>query len=37
MEVEYPKIEPEDCQKFIEIMPRRLDAVIKAKGGHTKY
>jgi transposase len=31
------KIEPEVCQRLIESMPRRLEAVIKAKGGHTKY
>ena len=37
VEVEWSKIEPEECQKLIESMPRRLDAVIKAKGGHTKY
>ena len=37
VEVEWPKIVPEECQKHIESMPRRLDAVIKAKGGHTKY
>ena len=30
-------IEPEVCQNLIESMPRRLEAVIKAKGGHTKY
>jgi len=28
---------PEVCQNLIESMPRRLEAVIKAKGGHTKY
>lgn len=31
------KIEPEVCQRLIESMPRRLEAVIKAKGGHAKY
>jgi transposase len=31
------EIEPEVCQKLIESMPRRIAAVIKAKGGHTKY
>lgn len=31
------KIEPEVCQELIESMPRRIGAVIKAKGGHTKY
>ena len=36
-EVEWGKIRPEECQKLIESMPRRLEAVIKAKGGHTKY
>jgi len=27
----------EVCQKLIESMPRGLEAVIKAKGGHAKY
>jgi transposase len=31
------KIEPEVCQNLIESMPRRIQAVIKAKGGNTKY
>src|SRR6267154_1698059 len=31
------EILPEVCQNLIESMPRRLEAVIKAKGGHTKY
>ena len=31
------KISPEVCQKLIESMPRRIEAVIKAKGGQTKY
>src|SRR3979490_2242067 len=30
-------IPPELCQNLIESMPRRLEAVIKAKGGNTKY
>jgi len=30
-------ISPEVCQNLIESMPRRIQAVIKAKGGHTKY
>ena len=30
-------IPPEVCQNLIESMPRRLEAVIKAKGGNTKY
>ena len=33
----WENIEPEVCQKLIESMPRRVEAVIKAKGGHTKY
>lgn len=31
------QIPPEVCQNLIESEPRRLQAVIKAKGGHTKY
>ena len=31
------EIELEVCQKLIESMPRRIAAVTKAKGGHTKY
>ena len=34
---EWNKIPPETCQNLIESMPRRLEAVIEAKGGHTKY
>ena len=34
---EWSKIPSEVCQNLIESMPRRLEAVIKAKGGHTKY
>src|SRR5882762_11828674 len=34
---EWNKIPPETCQNLIESMPRRIQAVIKAKGGHTKY
>jgi len=30
-------IPSEVCQNLIESMPRRLKAVIEAKGGHTKY
>jgi DDE superfamily endonuclease len=37
IEAEWGKIEVEECQKLIESMPRRLEAVIQAKGGHTKY
>ena len=35
--VEWEKISVEQCQKWIESMPRRIEAVIKAKGAHTKY
>ena len=34
---EWNKISPETYQNLIESMPRRLEAVIEAKGGHTKY
>ncbi len=30
-------ITPEQCHRLITSMPRRIDAVIKAKGGPTKY
>lgn len=31
------KITPEEVQNLIKSMPRRIHAVIKARGGHTKY
>ena len=34
---EWNKIPPEVCQNLISSMPRSIAAVIKAKGGHTKY
>lgn len=34
---EWLKISSETCHKWIESMPRRLQAVIEAKGMHTKY
>jgi hypothetical protein len=34
---EWNAIPPEVCQNLIESMPRRIQAVIKANGGHTKY
>lgn len=34
---EWNAIEPGVCQNLVESMPRRIQAVIKAKGGHTKY
>ena len=35
--VEWGTISVEECQKWIESMPSRIQAVIKAKEGHTKY
>jgi len=37
IEEEWNKIPAEVCQKLIESMPRRIEVVIKAKGGYTKY
>jgi transposase len=37
VETEWNKIEPNVCQDLIESMPRRIKAVIEAKGGYTKY
>jgi len=34
---EWEKIEPSVCHNLIESMPRRIEAVLKAKGGYTKY
>ncbi len=34
---EWNEIPPETCQNLIESMPRRIEAVLEAKGGHTKY
>jgi transposase len=34
---EWDKIDPKVCQDLIESMPRRVQAVIDAKGGSTKY
>jgi transposase len=34
---EWNNIPPETCQGLIESMPRRIKAVLSAKGGHTKY
>ena len=33
----YNKIKPEECQKCIESMPKRIHACLKAKGKWTKY
>ena len=37
IEAEWGRIEIEECQKLIESMPRRLEVVIQAKEGYTKY
>ena len=37
VEKEWNEISPEVCQNLIESMPRRIQAIIKVKGGHTKY
>ena len=37
VEKEWNKIQPEVVQNLIESMPRRVAAVVKAKGGYTKY
>ncbi len=34
---EWDNIGAEECRKLIESMPRRVEAVVKAKGGHTKH
>ena len=36
-EQEWNKIPADICRNLVESMPRRIAAVIKAKGGHTKY
>ena len=33
----WDKIEPEEVQRLVESMPRRVSAAIKAKRGYTKY
>lgn len=37
IEEQWPKITAEVCKNLISSMPRRLESVIKAKGGNTKY
>src|SRR5258708_1735312 len=34
---EWDDIGEQECRNLIELMPRRVEAVLKAKGGHTKY
>ena len=37
IQVEWDKIPVEDCQKLIYSMPKIIQAVLRAKGGPTKY
>ena len=37
VQVEWEAISVEECQKLVESMPNRIAAVLKAKGGYTKY
>ena len=37
VQAEWEKIEASVCQGLVESMPRRVEAVLKAKGGYTKY
>lgn len=37
VQVEWDQIGAGVCQNLIESMPRRVEQVIKAKGGYTKY
>ena len=37
VQAEWEKIEVGKCQELIESMPRRVQEVIKAKGGYTSY
>ena len=34
---EWNKINADECRRLIESMPRRIQAVIRAKGGNTRY
>jgi stalled ribosome rescue protein Dom34 len=34
---EWNKISQEVCQKLVESMPERIKAVLKSKGGHTRF
>jgi hypothetical protein len=36
-QVDWKEIAASKCQTLIESMPRRVQAVLKAKGGYTKY
>jgi hypothetical protein len=34
---QWDNIDNSECQKLIECMPRRVEAVMRARGGYTKY
>ena len=34
---EWQKIDPTSCHNLVNTIQKRIKAVIKAKGGHTKY
>jgi len=37
LEREWWAIDPAQCRRLVESMPRRIEAVIKARGGHIRY
>ena len=37
VQMDWEEIAASECQKLIQSMPRRVQAVLKAKGGYTKY
>ena len=37
IQVDWKEILAKDCQNLIESMPKRVQAMLKAKGGYTKY
>jgi hypothetical protein len=37
VEVKWEKIAVKECQTLVKSMPKRVRAVLKAKGGYTKY
>ena len=37
VEAEWNKIPTDVCKKLVESMPKRIEVVLKAKGGHTDY
>ncbi|KAF9441595.1 transposable element Tcb2 transposase [Macrolepiota fuliginosa MF-IS2] len=37
IDIEWKKIPASVCQNLVDSMPRRVQAVLRAKGGYTKY